>query len=71
VVLGFQLFGEVYSGLRTSEVLEWGQDAYGTPTPDGEHVYVWRLKGQHSVNHYCYNHEAFHTVPSMMALVCA
>ncbi len=30
---------------------------YGTPTPDGKHVYVWRLKGQHAVNPYCYNHE--------------
>lgn len=57
VVLGFQLLSEAYSGLRTSEVLQWGTDVYGTPLPDGKYVYVWRLKGQHAVNPYCYNHE--------------
>ncbi len=57
VVLGFQLLIEAYSGLRTSEVLEWGTDVYGTPIPDGKYIYVWRLKGQHDVNPYYYHHE--------------
>jgi len=57
VVLGFQLLAEAYSGLRTSEVLRWGVEKFGTPSQDEEHIHVWRLKGQHLVNPYCYNHE--------------
>ena len=43
VVLGFQLLAEAYSGLRTKEVLMWGEDQFGT-TPDGQNMNVWRLK---------------------------
>ena len=57
VVLGFQLLAEAYTGLRTQEVLKWGEENFGTTTPDGKSLYVWRLKGQHHNNPYCFNHE--------------
>jgi hypothetical protein len=55
--LGFQLLAESYSGLRTQEVLKWGEDNFGTTTPDAKNLYVWRLKGRHHNNPYCSNHE--------------
>jgi len=57
VVLGFQMIGEAYSGLRTKEFFKWGTEHFGSLTPDGEYVNVWRCKNQHSVNPYCRNHE--------------
>jgi len=57
VVLGFQMLTEAYTGLRTSEVLKWGEDRFGTTTPDSKNLHVWRLKGQHHNNPYCLNHE--------------
>jgi hypothetical protein len=54
VVLGFQLLSEAYTGLRTKEVLQWGQDIFGTTT--GDFLNVWRLKGQHANNPYCNMH---------------
>jgi hypothetical protein len=62
VVLGFQLLAESYSGLRTQEVLKWGEDNFGTTTPDAKNLYVWRLKGQHHNNPYCSNHEGLQAV---------
>ncbi len=56
-VLGFQMLFEAYTGLRTSEILKWGADKFGTTTADGRFVHVWRCKGQHAVNPYVTNHE--------------
>jgi integrase len=63
VVLGFQMLAEAYSGLRTKEVLQWGQDHFGTTTPEGDYLNVWRCKGQHANNPYCRVH------PGMKALL--
>lgn len=57
VVLGFQMLAEAYTGLRTTEILKWGQYGFGTTTQDGKDVNVWRQKGQHHNNPYCSNHE--------------
>jgi hypothetical protein len=57
VVLGFQMLFEASTGLRTSEILKWGYDKFGTTTSDGKSVHVWRCKGQHAVNPYVTNHE--------------
>lgn len=65
VVLGFQMLGEAYSGLRTCEVLKWGQDIFGTLIPGDEFMNVWRCKGQHANNPYIKNH------PGMKALLAA
>ncbi len=56
-VLGFQYLFEAYTGLRTSEILKWGSDKFGTTTADGRFVHTWRCKGQHAVNPYIANHE--------------
>lgn len=56
VVLGFQLLAEAYTGLRTSEILMWGEEEFGKPTEGAKYVNVWRLKGQHDNNPYCANH---------------
>lgn len=65
VVLGFQMVAEGYSGLRTIEVLKWGEDHFGTLIPGGEYMNVWRCKGQHANNPYIKNH------PGMKALLAA
>jgi site-specific recombinase XerD len=57
-VLGFQMLFEANTGLRSSEILKWGADKFGTTTADGRFVHVWRCKGQHAVNPYVANHEA-------------
>jgi integrase len=57
VVLGFQLLSEAYTGLRTKEILAWGIDHFGTRTPDGKYVNVWRCKNQHHINPYVNVHE--------------
>ena len=46
------MLGEAYSGLRTCEVLEWGDDVFGTRAEDGKNLHVWRCKGQHDNNPY-------------------
>jgi site-specific recombinase XerD len=56
-VLGFQMLFEANTGLRTSEILKWGGDKFGTTTADGKSIHVWRCKGQHAVNPYVTNHE--------------
>lgn len=56
VVLGFQMIAQAYTGLRTEEILKWGTQDFGSLTPDGEYVNVWRCKNQHAVNPYCRNH---------------
>jgi hypothetical protein len=65
IVLGFQMLGEAYSGLRTKEVLQWGDDHFGQLTPDGKFMNVWRCKNQHSVNPYVALN------PGMQALLAA
>lgn len=57
VVLGFQLLAEAFTGLRTKEVLLWGEETFGTMTENGTDINVWRLKNQHHNNPYCTNHE--------------
>ena len=52
VVLGFQLLFEAYTGLRTAEVLMWGQDGFGEVLQGGTFLRCWRCKGQYSVNPY-------------------
>ena len=52
VVLGFQMLSEAYSGLRTIEVLKWGTKDFGSLTPDGKYLNVWRCKNQHNANPY-------------------
>ncbi|HEV2380842.1 MAG TPA: site-specific integrase [Terriglobia bacterium] len=52
VVLGFQMLSEAYTGLRTIEVLKWGEDHFGTVITGGEFMNVWRCKGQHANNPY-------------------
>ncbi|HOC54740.1 MAG TPA: site-specific integrase [Verrucomicrobiota bacterium] len=56
VVLGFQMLFEAYTGLRTSEVLRFGEDDFGKTTEDGRFLKVWRCKNQHAINPYCNNH---------------
>ncbi len=65
VVLGFQMLGEAYSGLRTCEVLKWGEDVFGSLIAGDEYMNVWRCKGQHANNPYIKNH------PGMKALLAA
>jgi hypothetical protein len=60
VVLGFQMIEEAYTGLRTCEVLQWGNDHYGTIT--GEFVRVWRCKGQDGNNPYVKFHSGLKAV---------
>ena len=57
LVLGFQMLFEANTGLRTSEMLMWGSDKFGTTTADGKSIHVWRCKGQHAVNPYVTNHK--------------
>ena len=57
VVLGFQLLAESLTGLRTGEILMWGEEEFGKTTECGEYVNVWRFKGQHHNNPYCGNHD--------------
>ena len=52
VVLGFQLLAEAYSGLRTQEILRWGQEGFGELVQGGTFARCWRAKGQHAVNPY-------------------
>ena len=56
-VLGFQMLFEANTGLRSSEILKWGADRFGTTTADGRFVHMWRCKGQHAVNPFVANHE--------------
>ena len=55
-VLGFQALVEAYTGLRTEETLMLRTDAGprqpGWISPDGKHLFVWRLKNQHKNNPY-------------------
>jgi hypothetical protein len=50
VVLGFQLLFEAYTGLRTQEILMWGQDGFGEVLQCSTFVRCWWAKGQHAVN---------------------
>ena len=68
VALGFQFLAEAMTGLRTCEVLKWGADDFGSLTPDGRYIRVWRSKGQHNVNPYCANHEGLQAVLKAHAL---
>ena len=52
VVLGFQLLFEAYTGLRTAEILMWGQDGFGELVQGSTFVRSWRAKGQHATNPY-------------------